>query len=119
MGKLHLLQLLMKDGLVAHLTREELCLFLLMVAASNEHGEGEILPGQLRQALGKDFSPRGLKGICTGLAEKGLVVTMPIHRYCAKRCSIVITYRIILPGYAELKETEFDIGLQAERSKEG
>jgi hypothetical protein len=90
-----------------------------MVAAGNEYGEGEMLPGQLRQVLGNNFTFKCLKEICTGLEEKGLVVIKPSQWYCTKRCSLVVAYRIILPGYSGLNDGETNIVLKSDKAKSG
>lgn len=118
MDKLHLLQILMNDELVVRLNREELHLFLLMVAASNDNGEGKILPGQLRRVLGNDFSLRRFNDICAELGKKGLItVTTPSTRYCTKRCDFVVAYRIVPLEHSGINDTGSKIGLKSDNAK--
>ena len=95
--KLRLLKKLNDEGLFERLTGEELRIFLIMIAGSRDNGEGEILPGQIGWAFGKDFSFESFKEICAKLEEKRLIViTTSLPEHGTSLNGLSVTYRIIL-----------------------
>lgn len=109
MNKLRLLKKLNNEGLFECLTGEELHLFLLMIAGCNEHGEGEILSGQIRWIFGKNFPSERLNDICGQLEKKQLLLIISLHRHCAKRRGLVVAYRILFPGQAGQDDAQSEI----------
>ncbi len=102
MNKLHVLKKLNDDGLFAGLTGEELRLFLLMIANSTEHGEGEILLDRIRWIFGEAFTSERLVEICGSLERKRLVRITCRSNQGNERS---VAYRILLPEQSGQAET--------------
>lgn len=106
MNKLRLLKKMHDEGSFDCLTKEELHLFLLMIAGCNENGEGEILAGQIKWVFGKDFSPDRLNDICGKLEEKHLILLISRRMHGTKRRSLIVAYRIMLPEHSEVTDSK-------------
>lgn len=91
--RLRLLKELNAEGLLEHLSRDELRLLLLMIANCKDNGEAELHGDEISRMFGRDVTMKRLNDLCMKL-EKLHAAGMTSHfRFCATYDGHIIIYR--------------------------